>query len=214
MWRKKKLKIGMKTKNGEDGGGGRSTLNTGRFYFSDMSNSHTQWEDPRKAGGAGDGMGGGLVATLALAPIAFLAVAMFVRVMYLQVYYPEYLYPKRYRRMKKKGFPRNKVRRASCVLGGWVGGWCFVARSPRVSLSGCGVCWFPRSDTPSFPHTHTHTHTGKYLKEGERESGAHFFTIFFITFFTFSKSPQKSKCVFSLFSKYGDGVSIPHSLSL
>ena len=84
-----------------------STLNTGRFYFSDTSNSHTQWEDPRKAGGAGDGIGGGLVAMLALAPIGFLAVAMFVRVMYLQVYYPEYLYPKRYRKMKKKGFGRN-----------------------------------------------------------------------------------------------------------
>ena len=81
--------------------------NTGRYYFSDTSNSHTQWEDPRKAGAAGPD--GGLVATLALAPIVFLGVAMFIRVMYLQVYYPEYLYPKRYRKARKKGFPRNKV---------------------------------------------------------------------------------------------------------
>ena len=82
--------------------------NTGKYYFSDTSNSHTQWEDPRKAGTAGPG--GGLIATLALAPIALLGVAMFIRVMYLQVYYPEYLYPKRYRKVRKKGFPRNKVR--------------------------------------------------------------------------------------------------------
>lgn len=84
--------------------------NTGRYYFSDTSNSHTQWEDPRKAGQqAGAGIGGGLVATLALAPIAFLALAMFVRVMYLQMYYPEYLNPRRRAKSGGKGAGRRYV---------------------------------------------------------------------------------------------------------
>lgn len=82
--------------------------NTGKYYFGDTSNSHTQWEDPRKAGDAAENSGGGLVATLALAPIAFLGVAVFVRVMYLQMYHPEYLYPRRYRKNRKKGFARSK----------------------------------------------------------------------------------------------------------
>lgn len=84
--------------------------NTGKYYFSDTSNAHTQWEDPRMAGQAAGGLGGGLVATLALAPIAFLGVAMFVRVMYLQAFHPEYLYPKRYRKSRKRGWARSKVR--------------------------------------------------------------------------------------------------------
>jgi hypothetical protein len=82
--------------------------NTGRYYFSDTSNAHTQWEDPRTAGHAAGGSG--LVASLVLAPLAFLGVCMFVRVMYLQVYHPEYLYPRRFRRHhRKKGAAKPKV---------------------------------------------------------------------------------------------------------